>query len=466
MAAANVILNSIKASLCDYTDLENILEKQHIFVTKFIAGLVELFGFVDDKRVLGRCTYVASEVLTASFIGILAGKNTWTELDTYLHNKREWCFRHFPSMKAANTIPTHDTLERIFSRMDMEQLQCVCLTYFEEHAANLCKRLDCEIPENVTVAIDGKVERGTGRSYNDKEGGEVKDMQTLHIYNTATGMCMGAIPINEKTNEIPVAQDFLSELASAQGMVFTGDAMHCQKNTTRIIYEKGGDFCFGTKGNQKLLLGDAMDLFSPEVIKELVDRGDSYFTYDKAHGCIETRLYFTAKVSDYPGLDLTAWTNVNSITMCQKTIESLQGGETTTETRFYISSLTDVKSVAGVIRGHWTVESVLHEVLDKVFKCDMNTTMNWTATTNLFMMYKMAMPMLDVLSPLVYKGGFNNVRACVNDAFEDSMRKLTWLFSPTIKKKIFAKIRENLARLAEIRKQRNEKREQCQNQIA
>ncbi len=466
MAVANVVLNNLKEALSCISNVEDTLMTKHISVNKFISGLVELFGFVGDQRVAGRCTYVAGEVLAACFIGILAGKNTWTELEVYLHNKREWCFYHFPSMKKALTTPSHDTLERIFSRLDTEQLQCVCVAYFEEHASDLMNRLGCEAPEKELVAIDGKVERGTGRSYNDKAGGEVRDMQTLHIYNATKGICMQAIPIDTKTNEIPISQKYLSELPSAGGMIFTGDAMHCQKETTRLISQKGGDFCFGTKGNQRRLLGDAMDLFTAEIMAEIQARNDYVITTEKAHSCIETRAYYVAKLSEYPGLELDEWSNVNSLTMCQKTILPLNGGQGTTEVRYYISSLTEAKDISKVIRGHWSVESVLHEVLDKSFKCDMNTTMDWTAATNLFTMFKTAIPMLDILSPLVYKKGFNNVRACVNDAFEDSVRKLTWLFSPGRKKKIFKKIQEQLAQLEKTRQQRKEKEQPADRQCA
>ena len=39
-----------------------------------------------------------------------------------------------------------------------------------------------------------------------------------------------------------------------EGVIFTLDALHCQKETVKLIKESGNDYVIGLKGNQKNLL--------------------------------------------------------------------------------------------------------------------------------------------------------------------------------------------------------------------
>ena len=460
MAAANTIINGIRTAMRNCPDIMQIMASDAM-TRMFITELISLYSMVYDSRVPGMCDYDAAEVLTAVHIGALCGKNTWTELDVFMKNRQEWCFEHFPSMRREGKTPSHDTLNRIFSKLDEEQLQIAQTTFIQENIENLMKRYGCEKPEYNVTPLDGKVEKGTGRSYNEKAGGEVKDLQTLHIYDAATCTTIAAISIAEKTNEIPTAREFLEEMDTAVGKIFTGDAMHAQKLATSIITEKGGDYCFGTKGNQKLLLQNAVDLFTPEIKAELKANGFYRKTVEKAHGCIEVREYYTALMGTYSGINLEGWTNLNSITLCESTSTPLHEGEPKKESRYYISSLVDPDVIPKVIRGHWTIESQLHETMDKAFLCDANTTMNWTSVNNLFSIFRASLPMIYLAEPMVFGQSVKIVRQSLNDDFANSLRKLSWLFDPTLGEKIRFRVAEKFARLEMLRKRREERSQEA-----
>ena len=86
---------------------------------------------------------------------------------------------------------------------------------------------------------------------------------------------------------------------------------------------------------------------------------------------------------------------MKSIAMTKNTIT--KNGITTTEIRYYISSLPlNVKEVAWAIRGHWMVESY-HWHLDVTFREDANHTLEKDAAYNLNIMKKMALNMLKVV---------------------------------------------------------------------
>jgi hypothetical protein len=74
------------------------------------------------------------------------------------------------------------------------------------------------------IALDGKTLRGSFDHINDR-----KAAQTLTAFASSSAILLAHTPIDEKSNEIPAAQQMIGELGLT-GVIFTADAMHCQKN--------------------------------------------------------------------------------------------------------------------------------------------------------------------------------------------------------------------------------------------
>ena len=81
-----------------------------------------------------------------------------------------------------------------------------------------------EAGEQPVIALDGKTLRGSFDHFNDR-----KAAQTLTAFASAAAIVLAHIEIDDKSNEIPAAQQMIRELGLT-GVVFTADAMHCQKN--------------------------------------------------------------------------------------------------------------------------------------------------------------------------------------------------------------------------------------------
>lgn len=56
----------------------------------------------------------------------------------------------------------------------------------------------------------------------------------LYVYSNEYGFCLSQKLIEEKTNEVPAAQEVLKQM-DLQKMIVTTDAMNCQKDTARGI---------------------------------------------------------------------------------------------------------------------------------------------------------------------------------------------------------------------------------------
>jgi hypothetical protein len=78
------------------------------------------------------------------------------------------------------------------------------------------------------VALDGKALKGSFDAFND-----AKARQILSAFAADTALVLAHIEIDEKSNEIPAAQELLEELDVA-GHIVTLDAMHCQKKLSKL----------------------------------------------------------------------------------------------------------------------------------------------------------------------------------------------------------------------------------------
>ncbi len=64
----------------------------------------------------------------------------------------------------------------------------------------------------------------------------------------------------EKTNDIPVAQEIL-RLMDLGNTIVTADAMNCQKDTVAAVTSQKGDYVLALKGNQPLFYDEVRNYF-------------------------------------------------------------------------------------------------------------------------------------------------------------------------------------------------------------
>ena len=91
--------------------------------------------------------------------------------------------------------------------------------------------------------LDGKAIKSTDA---------IKSIETMMNIVTAytdTGIALGQITVNSKSNERPAVRELI-EMLDIEGIVITADAMHCQKETAKTIIDNKGDYVLQLKANQ------------------------------------------------------------------------------------------------------------------------------------------------------------------------------------------------------------------------
>lgn len=311
---------------------------------------IEYCEYIDDYRQEGKVKHQLKDILFIAVAATIANADSWPQVEVFAEDNEEW-FRKY--LELPYGIPSHDTYERVFDRIDPEQFAKAFNTWTNEIA---------DKSNNAIVAIDGKTVRGSFDNQLNKSA--------IHIVNawiSTNGLILGQLKTSEKSNEITAIPELLDMLL-VKGCIVTTDAMGCQKDIAGKIIDKKADYVLALKGNQQSLFGSIVEWFNDaekNKFKEI--EADSYKTFDKGHGRHEKRKYYISEdISWIHSKD--NWKGFKSIGMAIR--ESTEGDRPTIERRYFICSIkADAKLFAKAVRSHWGIEST-HWLLDVVLKED------------------------------------------------------------------------------------------------
>lgn len=253
---------------------------------------LRIYENIDDSRCQGMILYPLPDLILAAFLAVLGGADDWGEIASFCEYNQRWLSKFMRSFK--NRTPSHDTFRRVFGIIDTEQLQDFSVAILVENISRIRKTLGLN-EEYRHFAVDGKEENGTGRAWLQKKGDKVRNLQTLHIHDITNGVCIFSKGIDEKTNEIPVAQKALASM-DLRKVIVSGDAMHTQTKTVEIIVDRKGEYVLGLKGNQSDLEKEVAACFTEEEKEKIRKKEKNYYQKtEKNHSQIETRTYYLMK---------------------------------------------------------------------------------------------------------------------------------------------------------------------------
>ncbi len=307
------------------------------------------FATIPEPRIERCRRHELIDILFLSISAVLCGAEGWEEIEDFGHARLSWLQRFFPFN---NGIPKHDTIARVLSRLDPTALQASFMSWVND----ACKLTDGEV-----IAIDGKTVR---RSF--KNGDRKSAIHMVSAWACKNNMVLGQRKVDSKSNEI-TAIPALLDLLDVKGCIVTIDAMGCQTAIAKKIIDQGADYILALKGNQGNLLDEVSHLFKQEQLSGLTEQ--TSVEVDSGHGRHEQRRCRQIKINKRWLPESQRWPKLQTIIELEAT--RIIGTNTTTETRYYISSLPlDARKAGAAVRAHWAVENKLHWVLDVTFRED------------------------------------------------------------------------------------------------
>lgn len=352
----------------------------------------------DPRRTIkGNHLYPLDEILFLCISAVISGADNWTTISLFGRSKLEWLRNYFPY---ENGAPSHDVLGKVFA--------WICPDTFSQCFSDWTNFISQQTKGEV-VAVDGKTLCGS----DDKENGKAA-IHVVSAFACENGLCLGQQAVDQKSNEI-TAIPALLDLIAIKGCTVTIDAMGCQKDIASKIIEKEADYVLMVKANQKELSQQVKKLFSIEPVK------DSFTEHDMGHGRIESR---TCQVIDHLTFfdDKQQWKGLSSIVRVISERTKKQTGFTTTEERYYISSLpADAQKIGSCIRQHWSVENKLHWSLDVIFKEDASLKKKGHSALNFNIIAKMGLTLIDKEKSTKKSKPSKRMMAALDDNYRDKL---------------------------------------------
>lgn len=289
--------------------------------------------------------------MTIAMCAAICGAEDWVAVAAFGRAKADW-FATF--LDLPHGTPSHDTFDRVFSRIDPEAFE----RCFRLWVATLAGEL------SGTLAIDGKTLR---RSFD--TGAGRASLHMVSLWACDHGLVFGQVAVEEKSNEITAIPRLL-ELLDLKGLTITIDAIGCQKSIARQITQRGGDYVLAVKENQPTLHADIASAFARARREGWHGHGhDTHEEIDKGHGRIERR---TTTITWDPRdlVEARGWEGVRCLIHTRR--ERTIGDATSTSEHLFIASVETRRAdrMAQMVRAHWTVENQLHWSLDVAFQED------------------------------------------------------------------------------------------------
>jgi predicted transposase YbfD/YdcC len=356
--------------------------------------LARELGSVTDPRDPRGFRHPLVSVLVLPILASICGRDAADAAHLWGLKSEQWLREFLP---LPHGIPSQDAILRVYAAVDTRQFELAFLCWIEGFAR--------EPQPGRQIAVDGqRLRRGGQGDFGEDE------VHSLSALDCQKGIVIGRRTTDVKSNEITALPKLLGML-NIRGALVSTDAMGCQTAIAETIRHGEGNYLFGLKGNQLGLEKEAKAAFayalgpkpkSVDAARPLKLHKDPKGPDQNAgHGRIEEREATVIRRSDDPDrfdrwLPTAArFKDIESIIRVEAKRTIRKTGETSTEVRYYISSLgMTAKAANEAVRKHWHVENRLHWVLDVTFGADQCRIRTLNAAANFACARQMALTVL------------------------------------------------------------------------
>jgi predicted transposase YbfD/YdcC len=286
-------------------------------------------------------------VLTIIILALLTGNVSYKEITAFSKAEEEKLIKllSIPAKK----LPSYSTIRRVIIGINIRDIQSLLESMLQQYYR--------EKDKEDWIAIDGKSLKNTVSNYKNKS----QNMVTMvSWFSQKTKLIIKAESQESKNvSENAIVLSMIKKCGLCN-KVFTLDALHCSKKTTKTIIESKNDYLITVKGNQVKLHNRLKNL--AEIKKPLSE----YQFRDQSHGRNINR-----KISVFNGEEVghVNYPHIKSFIKVERT--GFRGNKEYSQTLYYISSKKlSAEIFAEKIQEHWLIENQVHWVKDVIFNED------------------------------------------------------------------------------------------------
>jgi predicted transposase YbfD/YdcC len=353
------------------------------------APLLLAFAKLPDPRKERNRLYPLIDIVAVVVMGIICGANDIMSAYFWADHRKDWLV----SMGlCSNGLPSYDTLNRVFRFLDPKEFNRCFMNWVNAIAGRI----------QGVIAIDGKTLCNSGDIFR-----HTKPIHLVNAFAVENQLILGQLATEAKSNEITAIPELL-KLLTIEGAIITIDAMGCQKEIVQHIKLQGGEYVIALKGNQGNLHAEIENFFQQAKEVMPIESGcDFAQSVEKNRGRVEERQIWASSLDWLDEEMIKDWVGIKSV-VCIRSNRTHKG-KSTTEYRYYISSLEPVaEQHAHITRSHWGVENNVHWHLDVTFGEDQSKTRAGYGAENFSLMRKAGLNLLKADTSI--KAGIENKR--------------------------------------------------------
>ncbi len=246
------------------------------------SSLVETLDTLEDPRVDRTKLHPLTDILVLAVLAVICGADSFVAIALFGQLNEAW-LRSFLALP--HGIPSHDTLGRVFARLDAAR--------FEEGFRDWVQAA-LALTDGQVVPIDGQRVRGSH-----DRGRGLGPLHLVSAWAQANRLVLAQTAVADQSNEITAIPERLRILC-LKGCIVTLDAMGCQKAIARQIRAQEADYVLRVRANHQGLHDRLEDPFRLERAADFAGcPHDDADTVGKNHGRIEIRRCWTTGDPDY-----------------------------------------------------------------------------------------------------------------------------------------------------------------------
>jgi predicted transposase YbfD/YdcC len=311
-------------------------------------GLLQVLAAVPDARARRGVRHRLAVILGLAVCAVLAGARSFTAIAEWAADADQ---ATLDGLGVTGVVPCESTFRRTLQSLDADALDGAAGAWAQQRTvpAPGARRV---------IAVDGKTLRGSAA-----DGGPGRHL--LAALDHTAGVVLGQAGVEAKTNEIPMFATLLDHIDIASAVI-TADAMHAQRDHARYLTgQRGAHYILTVKRNQPGLHAQLAGLPWRQIPAADIQR-------DRGHGRAERR---TLKITTVAaGLAFPHAAQALQIVRRRRPLSGKNSKKWSTETVYAVTSLTVTQArpgqLAGILRGHWSIEDRLHWIRDVTYDED------------------------------------------------------------------------------------------------
>lgn len=205
------------------------------------SNLFELICNIKDPRSLHGRMHPLPFILLSTIMSIMNGAKSFYAIKDFMEVNKKDLFKIFKMRGKYKRLPSRMTISRLISEISFEKLN----TLFYNWASS-----KISLKKGDVLSLDGKSLRGTLTNANNSFQ-NFTSLISVYVQKKKQILCLEKME-NKKESEIPKVRKLIKML-DLEGITFTLDSLHCQKETIREIIESKNNYIIQVKGNQHKL---------------------------------------------------------------------------------------------------------------------------------------------------------------------------------------------------------------------